>query len=116
MDEYAFTIKVNTKDNSNIQHLYESVFSTWTKFGCIVDKRVYERDSYDVMHTHGIVQIPKNLFRKKLCIDGYHYCFKEIDNINGWERYIGKDQICGPTDICLHDDDCLMKRLIRKLF
>jgi len=106
MDKYAFTIK----DNRREQGSYDLTFSKWTERGCVVLCRYAERDTRGAVHYHGIVNIPHTLYRKSLCLPGYHVKFKEIFDEDGWMTYCKKDQEEESTDT---DDNSCME-FIRK--
>lgn len=58
----------------------------------------YEPDIQRVghWHVHGTLNIPNHIFRKKLIKDvigmGYYFYLRYINNQQGWEEYIRKNQ------------------------
>lgn len=106
MDKFAFTIKDNRKD----QHDYNLVFNLWATHGCVVLCKYAERDTRGVVHYHGIVNIPHNLYRKQLCPYGYHVKLKEMFDEDGWTTYCKKDQEEESLDT---DDNSCMEYLLK---
>jgi len=93
MEDFAFTIKYVTEAMRNcVPSDYDKVFDTWKSHGCVIDTCVYESDSKNVCHSHGIVRIPKGYLRKKLCRKGLHVKMDKITNRQGWLAYINKHQ------------------------
>lgn len=109
MDRFAFTVKDNRKDVTD----YEPLFDSWIKKGLVINCKYLELDSYNRMHYHGIVTIPKKVYRKSLCPTGFHFLLKEISDEEGWMTYIKKDQPLDDEDT--DDNDCL-SRLKHSLF
>lgn len=120
MELFAFTMKIIKINEAPELYwdLYSDVLTTWvTKFNCRLKKYVLETDSKKKLHVHGTIEIPKNLLRKKLCFSkNMHVCFRKIENETKWNAYIAKDLPCRLSEICKHEDECLMKRLKSKLF
>lgn len=87
---YAFTAKYNSKEKATYEQ-YNLLFDKWAKCGQI-QKQIYEKDKCGRLHAHGIISLPKGFFRKKLSDIGLHYKLEEIYNIEGWNRYIMKEQ------------------------
>lgn len=90
MTEYAFTVKINNNKDC-LPSDYENIFQEWQKKGLEIKRMVYEKDSQGVCHSHGIVKIPKGVFRKRLCGEGVHFKLEEIYNEGGWTKYIHKE-------------------------
>lgn len=116
MDDIAFTMKVldDTLDSSD---LYLDILNTWVnKFGVKIINYVIEYDKFNnKLHLHGTISVPTGFYRKKLCFsDNVHICFRSVYDNEGWLRYIQKDQMCPPNEICKHEDQCLMMRLTRQ--
>lgn len=84
---WAFTIK-NVHSGPD---QYDQFFKRAEGFGCIIDCKYAENDSKGKLHYHGIILIPKGLFRKKLMLHGLHLKLDELYDRAGWLKYITKD-------------------------
>ena len=85
---YGYTVKDNRPETTD----YQSFFDRCEKFGVKITHKYPEYDSKGKLHIHGIMQIPKGFYRKKICMDGLHIKLVEIYDEAGWKRYITKDQ------------------------
>lgn len=85
---YGFTVKDNRQDVTD----YKSFFDNVKNNGCKVTCSYNEYDSANRLHVHGIIQIPKGFYRKRLCLQGLHIKLEELYDPEGWIRYIRKDQ------------------------
>lgn len=94
---YAFTAKYNSKEKATYEQ-YNLLFDKWSKFGQI-QKQIYEKDKCGRLHAHGIISLPSGFFRKKLSDIGLHYKLEEIYNLEGWNRYIMKEQYKVPRKL-----------------
>lgn len=108
MENFAFTIKDNRRETSD----YNVVFDDWQLRNCIVRCKYREIDSSGKEHYHGIISIPKKVFRKLLCPKGYHLLLKPLVDEEGWLMYCRKDQ--DPEEDT--DDNDLMSKLKQPLF
>jgi len=88
MEKYAFTIKDNRRETTD----YIKVFDDWVLRNCIVQCKYGELDKSGKLHYHGIISIPKPLFRKLLCPRGFHLLLKPLVDEEGWITYCKKDQ------------------------
>lgn len=109
MQKFAFTLVDNRKD----QHDYMLIFSDWIKRGCNILYKFAEHNKHGYVHYHGLIEIPKTIYRKTLCPKGYSVRFKEVWNAQGWYNYCKKDQEEDSLDT---DDNDLMDRLKKPLF
>jgi len=114
--KYAFTLKHTRRDMRNCTPSdYTYVYTRWGTHGCAVQKVYYEPDKQGVCHAHGVVDVPKNLYRKKITsIPGMHVKLVECYDEKSWLAYARK--LCPLTRPCIHDDQCLMDRLTKPLF
>jgi len=87
-DMFAYTVKDNRVDCTD----YRSFFDNSEKKGCSFYSKFKELDKKGKIHYHGIVFIPKRVYRKALCLKGLHLKLKEIFDVEGWEEYCKKDQ------------------------
>lgn len=91
MDLFSFTAKINVSRFFNVKPSdYDTLFSLWVKMGCIIQTKVYEDDNSGRCHVHGIIEIPKGLFRKKIMMNGVHIKMDPIYDKSGWLEYIRK--------------------------
>jgi hypothetical protein len=88
---YAFTVRYNNKEKATYEQ-YGKLFDKWRAQGITITKEIYETCKNGVLHSHGILNMPKNFYRKKLTEKGLHYKLEEIYNIEGWNTYIMKNQ------------------------
>lgn len=92
---FGYTVKVLgdiETDPSN----YIKWFVHSSKFGddkVKLEHSYSERDSHNKLHYHGVMIIKKGFYRKRLECQGYHLKLEEIYDMDGWFRYITKDQI-----------------------
>lgn len=100
-ETFAFTFKKNVAD-SDIANLlpssYDNLFNLFKTHGCIFSKVVFEDDNKKRCHAHGIVSIPKNLYRRKLKLTSFHICLKHLTDTEQWLDYIEKQQQEYPSD------------------
>jgi len=90
--EWAFTVKFLGKDNvSKLPSDYDYIFNDWAKYDCHKVLAYCEQDKMGAPHWHGIVTIPKNLYRKKLEKQGVHLKLCPITDREGWIKYCRKD-------------------------
>lgn len=89
--QLAFTCKKLGRDEAKFTD-YALVTEHWLVEGVTLGKLVYERDSHNQLHIHGTINVPKNFYRKKLNVYGYHIYFREIYDEAGWLSYISKHQ------------------------
>jgi len=96
LQSWAFTVKWNCIFD-NRPHVHEERYEPWLKLckkhGITINKICYEKDSTDLLHIHGIFNIPKSFWMRKLYLPGYHTNFEKIYNEAGWIKYCEKDQL-----------------------
>lgn len=85
---YAFTVKDVRKDVTD----YKPWFTEADKAGCKTLSKSEEYDRRGKLHYHGLMAIPKGLYRKSLMMYGIHYKLVKLRDIQGWLEYINKDQ------------------------
>jgi len=122
MERWAFTIKDNRVDSTD----YNQFFDLCKKNHCVIDCSYKELDKKGKLHLHGIINIPKECYRKKLLPNGLHMKLKMLFNEQGWDEYITKDQrkkTVQPPDMDFYEynsgdeeDQILMNKLKKKLF
>lgn len=72
---------------------YDPVFTLWEKFGCEIEYNCEEQNKQrSGVHFHGIVWIPKNLYRKRLLPKQFHLKLEEPKSRHAWLKYIMKEQ------------------------
>lgn len=101
---YAFTIIDNRRDSVR----YPEFFDRLRENGCVVLDSASELNKSRKLHWHGIVTIPKDVYRKGLCPVGFHMCLKNMYDKEGWEQYYKKDK---PDDDPETDDNEMMAKL-----
>lgn len=100
---YGFTVKKLGKEQAEIED-YCAWFIHISKFKNVVIEHHYpERDSQGKIHYHGVIYVPKTFYRKRLEFKGFHLKLEQIYDLQGWIRYITKDQL----KIELFAQDCL---------
>lgn len=89
---YGFTYKKNTSNPLLVnEEDYEPILIMLRRKGIVIDVQ-YESDSKGLLHIHGLVEFSgKTPLFKSMCPKGYHSHFEEIYDIEGWSRYIHKD-------------------------
>lgn len=90
---WAFTLrKVDTKNP--LEGHYSSIFKRWEAKKALIKFHVYEPNTNHQagVHAHGIVLIPKTLYRKRLTPKGYHLHLTEVTDEKQWLKYCNKIQ------------------------
>ncbi len=90
MESWAFTVKYLSREKKIDEKCYEPFFERLYSLGSNI-VMIAELDSKKILHFHGIVSLPKNFYRKFLCIKGFHVKFKTLYNYIGWQKYIFKN-------------------------
>lgn len=83
---WAFTYKYLGSESRR----YDVPLLNMAKYG-FVKKVVSEKDSKGREHIHGIVLLPRGFHRKKLMVQGFHCCLKEIYDEVTWQKYCDKN-------------------------
>lgn len=87
---WAFTISV-TSGKLYPLDTYDQFWKKCESYGITVSAKELEVGSNKgVPHYHGIIEIPKGFYRKKLMIRGMHLRLEELYNKKGWMKYINK--------------------------
>lgn len=91
MESWALTIRKQMRVSDTVTEAdYEPIISL---MGTKLIRHVFEKDkAKDHKHLHGIIELPRNYFRSKLMLKGFHTHFVRIYNIDGWVKYMEKDQ------------------------
>lgn len=89
MTLFGFTIK-KFGVNTCTQQDYLPVLKVLSSKGDIVEF-VYETDSKQKLHIHGILEVSRQPYFKSLVPRGFHFKYEEIYDLAGWQRYIHKD-------------------------
>lgn len=85
---FAYTIK---NLGTDLDADYSPFFTKLRKFGIKSEFNIKEFDSKGKAHYHGILYLQKGFFRKRIMIKGYHIKLKELQDRDGWVKYIHKD-------------------------
>lgn len=96
MEDWAFTIKFQSKPDCKPSDYYDVVYKVWEGLGCRIVSQVFETDSKGVCHAHGIVSIPKSFYRKRMKIEGVHVFIRELTDRAGWIAYMNKTKRLKP--------------------
>lgn len=71
--------------------IYRYIVSHYKRnLGCKLTNCVYERDSQNKLHLHGIIMAPEGVLYKHLNVEGVMVYKKPIDNLAGWMKYCNK--------------------------
>jgi hypothetical protein len=74
--------------------LYNRPLSLLVKYNIRIIDFAYEFDPHGKLHYHGIIELPKGFYRKKLVVRGYHMNLTKLqsqDSIRRATSYIHKD-------------------------
>lgn len=90
MESWAITIRKQMKVSVTVTEAdFDPILK---KMGAKLKHHVFEQDkAKDHKHLHGIVELPRNYFRKNIQLKGFHTYFERIYNLNGWVKYMEKD-------------------------
>jgi len=93
--KFALTLKYNCPPKVTVdKSSYDLIFSTFEKYGITLTHLNSELDSHLRLHYHGIADIPKGFYRKKLCIKPYHVNLLPLStqgDLDRWVKYCYKD-------------------------
>lgn len=101
MNEYGFTIKCNIYKEPT-ESSYEIVLNNIRKKGellCMVYEDKTKGGRPTKLHIHGVCRLPRNIYFRFLCPDGYHTQFEQIYDISGWKRYMNKNNFKNDNDL-----------------
>ena len=91
MQDFAVTYRKHGKKSDTI--LKEDFKPLLDFLGKKLVTHVFEKDKdKDHVHLHGIIKISKTYYRKKLCFEGFNLKIKPIWGMDGWLKYLSKDQ------------------------
>ncbi len=90
MEHFGITIKLNTKKKEITEKDYEPFFRSLYSLGRKVFM-IAELDGKNVLHYHGVVDLPRGLWHKKLNVKGFHWKIESIWNFYGWQSYCYKN-------------------------
>ncbi len=96
---WAFTVKVNKDGKYADQRYYEPFFTNLYQLSKVLTV-CGEDDTKNILHYHGVIRIKNKLFRKNLCVKGYHVNLTRIHNLRGWLEY------CHKRDVLYCFEDC----------
>lgn len=91
--KYAFTIKFTSCPTCKPSDYESLVLDKWKALGAHIVDHVYEPDSKGICHCHGILTLPFNFYRKRLCIKGVHFRIDELYDEEAWKRYMNKNKV-----------------------
>ncbi len=104
---WAFTCKVNTDGKKADEKAYERFFRVLYRLSKVVTM-CGEVDANNILHYHGCIHISNGLYRKKLCIKGYHMHLRRVYGVRGWIKYCHKHDVL----FCFEDlKDFKMKKV-----
>lgn len=90
---FAFTVKINKKDATLT---YDDIWSYWqVNHNVKIRSRYPEYDKKGKLHYHGIIKVPRKVFRKNLLLPQMHMKLVPLWNElaeQGWNHYCIKDQ------------------------
>lgn len=96
---WAFSAVWNENDLTDDEYVthYERLL---THFQLLKDVRtvdvLYEKKKKDgsptKMHIHGVLEIKRGVYRKKLMMPKFHVKLVAIDNVAGWKNYMRKNE------------------------
>lgn len=87
---FTFTIK---SLGSELDGEYGDFLDLLEKYNIKTHFKYGERDPKGKFHYHGLIDIPKGFFRKKLVTKGNHLHLVEWNGSDKWEKYCKKDQL-----------------------
>lgn len=95
MNYYALTLKKNVPKNVTCKRSdYDVIWKTFEKYDVQTRHLQWELDRSLRLHYHGVVILPKNFYRRKLMLEGFHLNLlplRTMDDYNRWVRYCYKD-------------------------
>jgi len=96
MESWAFTVryvKKNTFSDVQLEEIYNDLFEFWERNGGVVSNKTPELGSgTKQLHFHGILEIKRGLYRKKLMKANFHIKLDAIYNRGGWLTYLAKER------------------------
>lgn len=103
MDYFSYTARKlgNKSDRDSYTPLLQHI-DTFKKDEVHLHKFVYEENKVSGIHLHGLMSIGRNIYRKKLCIKGFHVKMDKLntkDDKFHWEHYMDKGQKLKPKRI-----------------
>lgn len=118
---YAFTLRRTTTKVDLTREIYEAKLSKIRDMGINITDHVYETTAG--LHCHGVMQVPKKFYMKRLRTRGWRIQLDEIYDYAGWLAYITKEhmlvsivpnKVSDPVTDSPKDPDFTMPR--KKLF
>lgn len=70
---------------------YDKILAVYSKLG-LIKYNVYEQDSCNKWHIHGIIYLRKGMLRRRLCLTGFNVKLVECYSEEQWMTYCRKDQ------------------------
>lgn len=95
MEEFAITLRWNNKPKI-VPSDYLKIRTSWYEhYGIIIRDYFFEDKDKEgkavPLHMHGIVDIPKNFYRKNLMQYGLHLKLVPMFALQGWKEYCQKN-------------------------
>lgn len=95
MEDWALTIRKNAEPREVADYVDFWAFMLKSNRQVQTVSMVCEQNKNGQVgiHQHAYIKIPKGYFRKRItCYPGYHIKLEKITNLEGWIRYMNKDQ------------------------
>lgn len=87
MIKYCFTVKKLGPVQGVTKSTYFPIWNKWKDLNVNIKFKYSELDSEKKLHYHGLILLPKNYYRKRLMLRGYHTYFKKCYDEKNWLRY-----------------------------
>lgn len=93
METFAVTVQWVGKTEP-CEEDYKKIFAHWEKNKVHIVEMVSEiGDESKKLHYHGLLEISRGVYRKKLHLKNFHVKLESIYNREGWQRYINKNKM-----------------------
>lgn len=94
---FAFTYTHNHKKSENVKYnlnpeVYTPVFDLLRKKGRVIDYVFETQPVSGALHIHGYALLPKGTRYTSLVVKGFNSHWKIVDDLEGWIKYMDKDQ------------------------
>lgn len=97
-DKWAFTVKWNSPKGMTHDELtakLDELVEHWKVKGVELLERIDEdrdkRGELTPLHMHGVISVKRGLYRKKLCLPGFHVKLVSLYLPSRWSRYCNKN-------------------------
>lgn len=93
----AFTVKrLGKVEDATVEDYQHRVLNTWARLaGVTVREPYFEKDDVGKLHMHGILDVRRNYYKKKLQVPGYYIYTTDCYDLEHWIEYCTK---VGPLD------------------